>query len=97
MKIKPEHYKTLKTLIEERLDRLKATRYEVKKFYESEPTISEKRFRWDLLWAVDKESRTALINELYTYVDDTHIDTALRNIVKEIDWEKPKISFGMSM
>jgi hypothetical protein len=97
MKIREEHYQQLKSLIEERLDQLKATRSEVKEFYESDPTLSDKRFRWDLLWAINKEQRTPLFDEFYQYMDDTHIDTALKNIVQEIDWEKPKISFGMTM
>lgn len=40
--------------------------------------LSEERFRWDLVW----RSKTD-IGKFYHYLNDNHIDTALRRIVKE--------------
>jgi hypothetical protein len=37
-----------------------------------------KRFRWDLLWAINAADRKPLMDDFYVYMDDTHIDTALR-------------------
>lgn len=41
------------------------------------------RFRWDLLWAVPNTPRTVLMKRLYAYLDDTHIDTALKKIISK--------------
>jgi hypothetical protein len=51
--------------------------------------LSAKRYRWDLLWASkikvgDGVGTHGDIN-LYAYLDDTHIDTALRKIVEAQD------------
>ena len=48
----------------------------------------DKRFRWDILYATkikigDGEGQHGDIN-LYSYMDDSHIDTALRHIMKSI-------------
>ena len=43
----------------------------------------DKRYRWDLLWAIDQERRYPLLDGLYRYLNDSHIDTALRRIVKK--------------
>lgn len=40
------------------------------------------RIRWDALYAAGLSQWIS--DNLYSYMDDTHIDTALRNIVKEI-------------
>ena len=42
--------------------------------------FSFKRARWDALWRTPAAERQALFDEMYTYMDDTHIDTALRHI-----------------
>jgi hypothetical protein len=41
----------------------------------------DKRYRWDLLFFVPTSKREPLMKELYTYLNDDHIDTALRAIV----------------
>lgn len=50
--------------------------------------LSDKRFRWDCLWAAKIIIGDGVgINgdlDLYAYLDDRHIDTALRHIVSEI-------------
>lgn len=42
----------------------------------------EKRFRWDLCHA--SGLTPWICKELYAYVNDTHIDTALKAIMKEL-------------
>lgn len=41
--------------------------------------LTDKRYRWDLLWACGMAK--FVINTLYDYCNDDHIDTALREIV----------------
>ncbi len=40
-----------------------------------------KRFRWDLLWSVDRAALSLWTARVYDYLNDSHIDTALRSIV----------------
>ena len=85
MKIKPEHYAVLKDAItpldtSERREAYAAAGH------------SDMRYRWDLLadsglrWVGDNVGihDTSGLN-LYAYLDDSHIDTALRKIVNERD------------
>ena len=44
---------------------------------------SEKRMRWDMLWSVGREKRQAWFDAVYQYLNDDHIDTALRKIVQK--------------
>jgi hypothetical protein len=51
--------------------------------------LSDKRYRWDLSYlsgnANNPESCTRFVcDTLYTYLNDSHIDTALRSIVKPL-------------
>ena len=57
----------------------------ISKVLESEPDIrqkykneglSDERFRWDMLWESCFDT-----NLLYSYLNDSHIDTALRHIL----------------
>lgn len=41
---------------------------------------SDTRMRWDFLWAVPQEVRTPIVDRIYTYGNDTHINTALKHI-----------------
>ena len=78
MKIKPEHYKVLEAAI------LKA-KAKLPSLAEYKANgLSDKRYRWDLLWASglqigDGKGMPGDL-PLYAYMDDTHIDTALRRI-----------------
>ena len=83
MKIKPEHYDELKQAIER-----------VQSEYPSHSLesyisagLTPMRFRWDLLWTAIKLGYFQLGDgvgvpgcPLYAYLNDTHIDTALRRI-----------------
>ena len=41
------------------------------------------RLRWDWFTAAMR-GRTSFLNKMYDYLDDSHIDTALKKIIKEI-------------
>jgi len=42
--------------------------------------LSDKRYRWDILWSTPASFRTPWFDEVYQYCNDDHIDTALRKI-----------------
>lgn len=75
MKIKPEHFQHLKQHIEP-LDT-----EPLRHAYKS-AGLSDVRYQWDLL------RKAGLIqwicDNLYSYLDDSHINTALRNIVTKL-------------
>jgi hypothetical protein len=39
------------------------------------------RFRWDLFWSIPAEERDPMVRGFYKYMNDSHIDTALRAYV----------------
>lgn len=67
MKIKPEHYVTLRAHVLPVLQRIAVPHTE--------------RIRWDALWAAGLA--TWLNSDLYPYLTDAQIDTALKAISKE--------------
>jgi hypothetical protein len=75
MKITAQHYNCLENAITPIMQKTPLANY-------LEKGLTEKRWRWDLLWNWDREARTAWVEEVYTYCDDTHIDTALRKITR---------------
>ena len=83
MKIKLEHYNTLKNVILLSKDKINLYRQAIIK--EGTAKDIEKRLRWDLLWSIPDNIRTSLINQIYTYANDEHIDTALKKLVRELE------------
>jgi hypothetical protein len=89
MKIQPEHYKTL-------VNALKATKSAFPKLtpqYYVDNKIGKDhamRFRWDMLniskfdGASKANSAKWVSDNLYSYMDDNHIDTALKKAVKDV-------------
>ena len=80
MKIKPEHYAHIKSIIESMpRDKLLAHKESLK----HDPSVKnlDLRFRNDLIFAVPARW---ICDNLYPYMDDTHLDTALRSITKEL-------------
>ena len=76
MKIKGKLYDRLETLIKS------SPTLDLLEDYRSKG-LSDKRWRWDLLWTVpSRTERNKLIVEIYDTLDanDDHIDTALRKI-----------------
>lgn len=87
MKIKVEHYKILKQLIKDVKTTHGLTKLlEYKESLKNDSRVKDldKRFRWDLFWEIKAAERSKLVDDLYEYMNDDHIDTALKNIVKEV-------------
>lgn len=80
MKITPEHYSILRASILPLAPSFPAHREFLRS--EGKSMDIEKRLRWD---AFHSTRYAGILSDLYTYVDDTHIDTALRSIMREIE------------
>lgn len=71
MKMKPEHYEQLRDSMIPILHGNPTAWNEYK-----QKGLSKHRFCWDVLWATKPSS----INQLYSYLDDANITTALMKI-----------------
>ena len=80
MKIKPEHYNYMRETMLPHKASLPSRRFALS----LDPRVKnvEKRLRWDLLYATIKSQW--IVDELYPYINDDHIDTALKSILKEM-------------
>ena len=81
MKINPQDYDDLKTAIVDIVGNRKVA--DIWANYQANG-LSEMRFRWDLVWSVPNIVRHPIFDRMYKYAHDSHVDTALRRIVKEI-------------
>jgi len=81
MKIKPEHYSALKISIGALPRPLLLAHYERLK-QDSRVKNLHKRYCFDLSYAIKGYD---LISAIYEYADDTHLYTALKQIVKELE------------
>lgn len=87
MKIKPEHFTEMSRAIRELV--VSGKSQEIFETIKRDGRVRVKdvdiRFRWDLLWAAVKTPSWPpnLMRDIYSYADDTHIDTALKKIVKK--------------
>lgn len=80
MKIIPEHYETLRKGISDKYrDLLINHAVDFNKYLSGH---TDKRIAWDLLNAA--KLMPFVCNTLYKYCNDSHIDTALLRIIKEI-------------
>jgi hypothetical protein len=84
VKIKPEHFEALKAMI------VPHDTENVRDYYRSDNLANhhdgmdrDMRYRWDLFWHV-KVDKTPLMRELYEYLNDSHIDSALKAIVPKL-------------
>jgi hypothetical protein len=84
MKMTSEHYAKLKELYAEQWTLIEHERREDWLRHHTKPKDLQKRLRWDFFWKIHSADRGPLMQELYSYLDDTHIDTALKRIVKEV-------------
>ena len=82
MKMKPEHFAHMKAEIT-KLDRSRITDHKAALAYDPRVKDLDKRFRWDLSHAA--RLTPWICDNLYSYLDDSHVDTALRSIVRELD------------
>ena len=80
MKITPSHYSIIRDSILPLASRFPAHRDFLKS--EGKAKDIEKRLRWD---AFRSSGYAGILSELYAYLNDTHIDTALRSVVSEIE------------
>ncbi len=83
MKIKSEDYDKLDDAIRALFAKGKTTPAEMLKEYR-EKGLSAKRVRWDCLYLSDGNRQ---VRELYRYLADSHIDTALRRIFRKLTEE----------
>lgn len=74
MKMKPEHFAILQDAV------AKLDTADKRKAYAARG-LSARRYRWDLLYA--SGVLEAMSQPLYLYLNDSHIDTALRKIVPD--------------
>ena len=80
MKMKPEHFEQLDLLITEFIETYSGGLIQLRAAIHSQATHLDKEmwFRWDLFHAAVPSE---FAHELHEYLNDTHIDTALRHIV----------------
>lgn len=86
MKIKPEHFDKLKAACE-----AVVAKYPTGAAEYQEKGLSQMRYRWDVLYVamIDGEKGLRFVCDvLYEYVNDDHIDTALRAIFNHPKREK---------
>jgi len=72
MKMLPEHYEYLKREVEANLTVVPPLEEYQK------AGMSAKRWRWDIMWAAKVSNWVG--QNLYSYLNDDHIDTALKKI-----------------
>lgn len=81
MKFKEEHYKALKESVKELLASINKTIPQIRENYENTGK-AETRLLWDVYWA----SRWAQKYSAQSYqYSDSHIETAIKKIVKELE------------
>lgn len=85
MKITPEHYTVLVDALRQRMSTI--TPQMLRTYFEHlahDPQVADphKRLRWDLLHSAGLTPW--LCDTLYTYLNDNHVDTALRRAVAEL-------------
>lgn len=85
MKITPEHYAYILRAM--RLATCDRNLLELEGRYRTQG-LSPKRFRWDWSYAARAETGEKLsvwiCDNIYPYANDTHLDTALRQVMREL-------------
>ena len=71
MKMLPAHYEHIASTVEANMSMVPLSQY-------TDQGYSAKRYRWDLTYASGLTKW--ICDTLYPYLNDTHIDTALRHI-----------------
>lgn len=87
-KIRDEHAKELEDAIKSYVQRYRDDVIAHRKALESEPNVGDidKRFRWDLFWALGDSFTREWSNKVREYgVKDSHKDTLFRQIVRELN------------
>ena len=84
MKLQAEHYNFMRDAITPFKGQIEQFRLRI--INENKAKDAEKRLRWDLAYLADLT--WWLCENVYTYANDAHIDTALRSIMKELEQQK---------
>lgn len=87
LKMKPAHVQYLRDTVLPYDSPQKRALYKAGKFDNADKTKDvNMRYRWDLLWlGIRNNGNTGFLNEvLYSYLDDSHIDSALKYIVRPL-------------
>ncbi|WKV22111.1 hypothetical protein Phage2-1_00111 [Achromobacter phage 2-1] len=99
MKIKPEHLERLRQLVavtNTPANRALYAKRDPRLWNINEAKNLSRRFRWDCMWGdciptltpeqkkLHVDTRRPLVDELYKYMTDEHIDTALAHLIKPI-------------
>lgn len=80
MKMKPEHFQQMKEAFAVLDTEVLREAYRKGTFKRADAVKDlDKRYRWDLFYAA-----ALPVQELYAYLNDDHIDTALRKLVKPL-------------
>ena len=82
MKLTRDHYNTLRYGIEQLLLNNHTTVEKEREYYTNNNIGKDhnKRMRWDFLYMAGLSN--FIVREVYSYANDSHVDTALKNIVK---------------
>lgn len=90
LKIKPEHLAILREAIKPLDTAERRLQYRNRLFPRADKCRDvNKRYRWDLLWAAGirfgAASKSLDMHTLYEYLNDSHIDAALRSLVTDLE------------
>jgi hypothetical protein len=83
MKMKPEHLAIIKQSIKD-IARDEVLKYADRLKQAGKFTDFGKRIRWDLFHAINKP--VWVCDTLYVYLNDSHIDSALKAIMRELNY-----------
>lgn len=79
MKMKPEHYEHIAQAVKKDDNDFHRSRY-------ARAGLSDTRYRWDLVRHVGL--MPWICDTLYQYLNDSHIETALKRIISSLDAER---------
>jgi hypothetical protein len=81
MKMRKDRYETIKRIVSAFVDRIGRDN-----IAEHAGNVNSKRFRWDMFWCGCRAYPGGLGFDLYADgVNDTHVDTVLRNVMVELN------------
>ena len=81
MKMKPEHYFHVRNCFEKSAHWIPMVRESIAN--ENKAKYHDKRLRWDMLYTA--VGSRWICDNLYSYLDDSHIDSALRVIMRQFE------------
>ena len=91
MKMKPEHYEALKILYKRVPPLLEHGITKLTDVYmrgDADKSIASNdinmRLRWDLFHCIEQDTKRRMMDDMYEYLNDNHIDTALKHIMVEL-------------